>query len=201
MDDNTTKVITAALGGSGAIAWLLKFLSTKKSAKLNDLIVSNGSLKESIELNTQISNKILSILELKFRSSIAESSHEILEIKQLAWYAQETEFYFAVRKIIIAGEIHKKEVIIIKIKIAITECIQHTDSKLEGFNISGYLASTQKKIEFVCNGPFPETIYKIIVDNRNDCVNLEANIRSISKQMLQSVKSKFYDDKNRTKEL
>lgn len=208
--ENITAIIIALFTFLGGVtAGILKFLSVKKknNSKLDALLDSNtlminamNEYREAINENSSISRNIRTILELKFRSSVAESLHEIMEVKNLAWEKQQTDFVNAVRKIIIANHLDNKEVTLMKIRSNLAQIIEVTDASLETFNISSFLASTKGKIKFINESEFPEIIYQIIIDNKNDSEKLESNSRSICQQMLQAVKSEFYDDKGRVKE-
>lgn len=207
--ENLTAIIsTCIVSISAIIAGILKYLSVKKKndSKMEALAAAQTKLSESMllmqdsmERNNSITTSIYSIIELKFRSAVADSTREIMELKQLAWDKQQTDFVSAVKRIIIANHLDNREVTIMKIKSTLTQVIEVTDASLGVFNISNFIANTKEKIKFINNSEFPNIIYQIIIDNKNDSDKLESNSRSICQQMLQAVKNEFYDDNNRVK--
>lgn len=177
--------------GTAFFKWLQ---AKKKSADLHNNIIE--LLNSTIETN----EKILTVLELKFRNSVNENSHEIMEIKKLAWEKQQTMLVNEVKSIIRANGLHNRDVTIIKIKSSLTQVIEIIDIELNNFNISKFMAPTKEKIEFVLNSNFANVLYKIILENKNDFEKLELNIRSVGKQILQAVKNEFYNSNGRVKQ-
>lgn len=188
--ENIAAIITTGIGVIGATA--IGIIKKKNDSKLDVLIDSNIRIIEAINL-------IKNIIELKFRNAVADSIHEITEIKELAWDKQQTDFVMKVKKIIIANHLDKKDVKIAEIESSIVESIEDTDTFLSQFNIHRFIADGDKKIKFIKSSEYPEIIYKIIMDNRSDNEKLELNIRSICQQMLQAIKREFYDNKGMVK--
>ena len=179
-------VLVGAFSFGGAF---LKWLDVKKkSVDVHENIVA--LLQKTLDTNEEIKT----LLFLSNKIKIRDNKHEILEVKKLAWANQRTMLVNEMKTIIEANGIHNEKATIEKIKSSIATVIEITDNILCSFNLSKFLAPTKAKIDFINNSNFPEILYKVILDNKTDFFKLDLNVRSVAKQMLQSVKAEFYDD-------
>ena len=201
----TKELLLYLFGGGGTLGAIVLAWIKYKTKKLSK---EGGAQPSAPDLSQVILSEVLTtlqgmehILQMGFKLKVNESHQEIMQLKKLAWCKQQDDLYHGLKRIIRANGLVDKKARISDIRDLLETVIRTTDEILNGFNLKGYLAPTADKILFVCGGPAPEVLYKIITDEKNkDYQKLEDSIRGYGRKILNSIRSEFYDGNGRVKE-
>jgi hypothetical protein len=217
--------VIGVLGTGGGISTYFKYRTQKlKNKEKDDEMVgaikeirdSLKSTKESLETLSHTQQSISEVLvgvsavmtsmqdqiDMMMRKEIHNSRAEIARVKDMAWWKQRHDFYHKMVTIIEGNNLINDLVTIEKVKGAIDESIRETDDWLGAFDVKGYLADTQRKIDFVCESEAPRVIYEIITKESNlaDSEKMRINLDTYAKQVQTVVRKEFYCSQGRVKD-
>ena len=203
---------TISTGGLGTIiVGYLKYRTSREKREEQEAVREATLIKalnDQSTLNETLFTKMLSTLQgmdhtlaLGFKNKVRDSHQEIMELKRLAHNKQQDDLYNGLKRIIRANGLTERDDRLKDIRDLLTTAIRDTDDTLYKFNLCGYIADTDQKIDFVCSSEAPEVLYRIITNETNKVNHqkLEDNIRKYARIVLNSVKGEFYDSDGKVK--
>lgn len=151
------------------------------------------------DLLLQVSAKLESLVASTEMSNGFKTQDRVARIKDIAYGDQKNYWLKEIIALFNRNGIRNKEVTLSNIKDVISKTINNTDIFLKECIPSLYIASTSKKIDFICESDLPETTYNIFLEAKEQECILYPKLSAVHDKGVGLIRKEFYNDNEEVK--